>query len=670
MRRPAITFVLIATLLGAVATLAPRPWYQTDRDTYDAISRDIVIVDCSDLHCFRVLVAWTLGRLPGPPLLKWKAYAVLANTGAAMAVGRLCLLLGLQARVAYMATWIAAFGFGSLFTLFDPYTSDPLMFLMGPLVLGEMVRGRHGRGGLIGSLGVFAKEFAAAPLWIYTMWMMLRRRWDLAVRGLAAAVGVTLVWMALQAWLILRYNYSYAGSASADLLGGGYLARWLSFVSPRVAAAVIVAQFGTLLVLAPVGLLRCGRDLRLLAASCLPIAIALAYVQQPDRALWNLHFVVIPLAVLVLAELADVWCGLFIACYAVANLRVGAQLAFVPPTKFGLALSMVIALFAIGRAMTRRQAPVVAGREDVIRRRPARSLLVAEAVVMLVLGALMFDVWQHKRVEQDRGVNVRGFRGLARITKRPQSHRVAVVGGSAAYGPRVVWAETLPYDLERRLNESSREKFPGTFTEVVNLAAVSDGASSYVDTLRDYAYLDADVVCVYDGYAGPDHGSARRGSVVFRYAGYLPLLPALLRRDPFWTAPETAAVWPALSEQAGPASIMSCDDGSRGYCAAMLNTVKWSLGQNKPIVIVTPPYISARHRAQQEALAARLRERFGARPDVMYVNLGQAVDMADSALASDGRYLTAAGNARIAERLADPILEMLGRLQASRPGKS
>src|SRR5262249_40578047 len=83
-------FLIIAALLGTVASLAPAPSYQTDRDTYLSIGRQWVVTDCSDLHCFRALVAWTLEHLPGPSLFKWKAYAAVANAGAAIALAQLC----------------------------------------------------------------------------------------------------------------------------------------------------------------------------------------------------------------------------------------------------------------------------------------------------------------------------------------------------------------------------------------------------------------------------------------------------------------------------------------------------------------------------------------------------------------------------------------------------
>jgi hypothetical protein len=83
--------VLIVVLLGAIAASTPTP-STDDRDTYQKVGRHLLIRDCSNIHCFRVLVAIALEPLPGPSLVKWKAYAVLANAAAAVAVGQFCLL--------------------------------------------------------------------------------------------------------------------------------------------------------------------------------------------------------------------------------------------------------------------------------------------------------------------------------------------------------------------------------------------------------------------------------------------------------------------------------------------------------------------------------------------------------------------------------------------------
>jgi hypothetical protein len=60
--------------------------------------------------------------------------------------------------------------------------------------------------------------------------------------------------------------------------------------------------------------------------------------------LWNFHFVVTPLAALVLdrAPAALAWTS--IALFAVANTRLGAQIAFAPPSRAALVASTAMAL--------------------------------------------------------------------------------------------------------------------------------------------------------------------------------------------------------------------------------------------------------------------------------------------------------------------------------------
>ena len=71
-----------------------------------------------------------------------------------------------------------------------------------------------------------------------------------------------------------------------------------------------------------------------------------AYVQQPDRALWNFAFVAVPIAVLALAESSNVLCWLFVVCYGVGNLRLGVSQ---PP--FFLAFRAAMIAIAMGVAV-------------------------------------------------------------------------------------------------------------------------------------------------------------------------------------------------------------------------------------------------------------------------------------------------------------------------------
>jgi len=353
MARPA-TALAIVLLVGAIAA-AGRPPRSGDRDIYEQIGRQLIVYDCHDVHCYRLLPAPLVARLPAPSLVAWKAYAVVTIAAAALALGRLCLALGLSPRAAGYATWIGAFGFGPLQSVLDPFTSDPVMYLIGPLLMTELLRDRMGRAALVASVGVLSKEFAAAPLWIFTLASALRRQWYTAVRAALAAGMATIVWLGLQTTLMALYNYSYGNNPSVRLLSGGYFAVWTAALGWPRAIGYLFMAFGPVWILLVGGLRRADRTLRLIAAASVPAALAFVYVQQPDRALWNFHFAVIPIAVLALEELPDGLCIAFVVAFAIANVRLGDSLpAFVLWIR-GIMLVLATALAGVAAALAIRR---------------------------------------------------------------------------------------------------------------------------------------------------------------------------------------------------------------------------------------------------------------------------------------------------------------------------
>jgi hypothetical protein len=341
--RAAIQFVVFAALLGAIAALSPAPDRVTDRDVYEATAANIVLPDCGDLQCFRVLVPWALGRLGRPSTITWKAYAVVCNAATGVAVFACCLAFNLSRRAAAMASVASAFGFGSLYTLHDPYTSDPLMYLLGPVITNEALAGRLGIAAAAGAVGVMAKEFAGAPLYIVAGYQALERRWVPALRALAAANVPFFVWLVLTLTLMLRFNYSYSGSASTDLAGGGNLVGWMSRLSVRGIASAMFIEFGAFWLLMPAGFFLAPPALRLLFIASLPVAALFGYVQQPDRALWNFHYLIVPMGAIVLDAAPAALGAATLVAFVVANLRVGAQLPMAPVARVALAASVALA---------------------------------------------------------------------------------------------------------------------------------------------------------------------------------------------------------------------------------------------------------------------------------------------------------------------------------------
>ena len=331
------------------------------------------------------------------------------------------------------------------------------------------------------------------------------------------------------------------------------------------------------------------------------------------------------------------------------------------------------------------------------RRRKIVYGLVTMTLVTLVLliGLLGADIYAHWRTQNVAGVNVWGYRGAPVSAKRAGETRVAMFGGSTVYGWGLPAHESIASFLEQRLNASAA----GRRFSVVNLGAPGQGAFGFVTDLADFEYLDYDIVCLYEGYN--DTGTItmrgrnnyllwRRESPVFRWTGYYPILPIVLRekadlmtgagkaadgqvrfRAGFGTRVASgamravAAVTGDLAGQIGgltPVPANAPKDGEcietwARYCGSVRDAITWALARHKRVIFVTQPYFSDAHKEQQANVAAMLKARFGADRRVTYINLGDAVDMRNPDIAYDGVHLIASGNDTIASGLVAPVLE-------------
>jgi hypothetical protein len=333
------------------------------------------------------------------------------------------------------------------------------------------------------------------------------------------------------------------------------------------------------------------------------------------------------------------------------------------------------------------------------------------ASLVAIASLLAVDLYLHKRTERSAGLNRWGYRGPVAGRKRPGEIRVAVLGGSTVFGYGVTWDQAFPALLEQRLNGRDR---PPRFS-VVNLGYNNEGAFSFRETLADYAYLGIDVVCLYEGYndlmgddggSGPNHSVYRHDSPLFRATGYFPIFPLVFRekamalmhggdlnaayasdgRTIFRPSVSTRAKAAALEAAAGIGDSLQrqlervstptrseaaalpgpgrCASPWGDYCESVAAAVEYALAHEQRVLAISQPRlpwpkVDERHRAQQQALAAMLRERFAGRPGFRHVDLTDAIDLRDPALGFDGMHLTAEGNARIAERLSAPVREIV-----------
>ena len=249
-----------------------------------------------------------------------------------------------------MIVWLSALGAGSLSTIYHPYHADPFVLWLAPVTTLWLIKGRTLAAGALATAGVLAKEFAAAPLYIAAAAAAWTGDRSAFVKRLAVAVTVTLIWVALQILLMSAFGYSYNANPSARVLSGGYAWYWLQHVTFRTGAYALFGTFAALNLLIPFGWRHAPAPLRALAIGAVPALIAFIYVATPERALWNFYFLAIPIGAIVLASLPPVLRWGFVACYLIANLRIGAQIPDAPAARYALAGSVLIAIAAIVRS--------------------------------------------------------------------------------------------------------------------------------------------------------------------------------------------------------------------------------------------------------------------------------------------------------------------------------
>jgi hypothetical protein len=341
------------------------------------------------------------------------------------------------------------------------------------------------------------------------------------------------------------------------------------------------------------------------------------------------------------------------------------------------------------------------------------------AVLLAIVGPstvlLAVDVYLHRKYEKTAGFNVWGYRGPAVGSKKAGEYRVALLGGSSAFGYGVDWTDSIAAVLERRLAGRSSGAY-NRFT-VVNLGYNNEGAYSFRFTLADFLSLNYDVACLYEGYNDtmadprrPNVAVFRHDSPVFRLTGYLPIFPIVFREKAAAllygnvnelysfgdktvfhsglanrTAAESlrmaAEVSESLSRQLDRATAepprqitdfasTGCKSPWQEYCRSVLVATEFALEHGKQVLVVTQPYelgnVGSRHREQQTEMAAMLERRFGGNRRVRYLNLGPSVDLADPALSFDHMHLTVVGNARLAGELVQPVLEMAAQRDTAR----
>ena len=308
--------------------------------------------------------------------------------------------------------------------------------------------------------------------------------------------------------------------------------------------------------------------------------------------------------------------------------------------------------------------------------------------IFLTLGLLLcIDLYLHKKFSKFAGLNYRGYRGEVVGKKEPGEIRIAMVGGSSVFGYGLTHDQAMPAHLERKLNSKifSKDHELRRFT-VLNLAYNGEGAYALYYNLKDFRYLNYNIVVFYSGYndLNPKNRFVfRHSNPIFRLSGYMPILPMciteklkLVKRGGKYSNPvlhnfnakDTVKI--AALEQMSHLSggventlnriwvdnqenIPDSLDQWSWFLHYMKKAIDYALTENKRVIVVLQPYFSDEHRKQQCELKKMLVANYSGNSNLGYLDLGEFLSLKDSQVCFDGLHLTSSGYELVANRIAD-----------------
>lgn len=348
-----------AVLALTIQSIAPPQPQQSDREKYEYAGAHPLEPDCPRpwvLYCYRVLVPATLEMIPAAAEARWRAYRWAATTVAGTVTALTAATIAAAPRAAFVAAILVQSSYGFAFTGLDPYSADPAVFALLAVLAWCWARNRWLLAGLLGVVGIFAKEtvvLMSAATALAALLPARRHGW----RGWVAQAAFVLAVLIAYRWVMQSvWRWSAGESASLlqrDLIQGGWLSLWIEGNTPAAMAFLLFATFGFSWWFALIGFRDAPTEIRHLAiGSGLPF-LALNYVQNPERALGNLFFVVIPLAAAALSRGPAAVAFAAAVLNALITARAGTASEWLPRTTY-LVLPALIAAGAAAWYAVRR----------------------------------------------------------------------------------------------------------------------------------------------------------------------------------------------------------------------------------------------------------------------------------------------------------------------------
>ncbi|HMF98153.1 MAG TPA: hypothetical protein VKE96_27820 [Vicinamibacterales bacterium] len=259
------------------------------------------------------------------------------------------------------------------------------------------------------------------------------------------------------------------------------------------------------------------------------------------------------------------------------------------------------------------------------------AVAIVEAVLTAVMVTIALDIYAHRRVEEFGGVNIWGYRGAVAPQRQQNDIRIEVVGGTRAYG----WGEpagSLGSQIRRlmllAIDRPGAVVRPVTVVNVGRLGALPD---SYPGVIEHYAYLQPEIICIYDDL-GVRGGEPAERSAIFELTGYAPALPVVLaEKGKAWrygtvsrgyslpsgsssTSGPTRIAGTALEAvgdglaavDAGAARLLRSAPAAGPYADAMMTAIDAAHRRAQAVILVLSPAETPGQRHNAAALRQRL----------------------------------------------------------------
>lgn len=335
-------------LAGILRSGVPEQPAFSDSDAYNYVARHGLGPDCGfSVYCYRVLVPMALAQLPGQPEARWRTAGFISVSLAGFVTALATATLTAAWQAPLLATVVAQMSFGFTYTSYDPYSPDPVVFFVAALLLLAWLRQRPWAAVGLSAIGVFVKETVALVAVSAGLAALVRRdaRWRLWTAQGVTACAIILGFH----WIMDTYaGWGISANVASKFSAGSWLAVWLENMDgPARIAFLLFTPFAFAWLYATIGFRVAPDRLRSLAVGALVPMLALNYVQNPERALANAFFVVVPLTAVFLSRVSPAAGFAAAITNGLLTAKVGLSTAWLPSTRILLVPALAAAVWAV-----------------------------------------------------------------------------------------------------------------------------------------------------------------------------------------------------------------------------------------------------------------------------------------------------------------------------------